>query len=352
MRNVQQSLFMRALRREPVVRTPAWLMRQAGRYLPEYRALRAKAGDFMTLCKTPELALEVALQPLQRFPLDAAILFSDILTIPDALGLGLHFVEGEGPRFKYPLTSKDKIESVIKKGQVSSLDYVTEAVSLIASHLPKEMPLIGFSGSPWTLACYMIEGGSSATFSRIMSMIKEEKEPLLLLLDFLSSEIVSYLSSQIKKGADALMLFDTWGGLLPDAQFHQYSLHFSAKIRKELKEMHPEIPLILFVKGGGKWLSSMAEAGFDVLSVDETIDLSEARQKVGDKVALQGNLAPSTLLKTPNEISEAVKRMLAQFGHGSGHIFNLSHGVTPDVPPENVRILLDAVAEMSPFYHK
>lgn len=346
-----ESLFIRALKKMPVARTPVWMMRQAGRYLPEYRSTRAQAGDFMTLCQTPELACEVTLQPLRRYPLDAAILFSDILTIPDALGLGLSFQEGEGPKFAHPLKSEQEILNLPKINVAESLDYVYHAVQLIRKEMPKELPLIGFSGSPWTLACYMVEGGSSREFKDILKLMYQREDLLHHLLELLTQNIIQYLDLQVQSGANALMVFDTWGGLLSESRYMQHSLAYMNQIVQELKYRHPDIPVILFTKGGGLWLEAIAKSGCAGIGLDWTCALHQARQRVGDDVALQGNLHPSILLTSESIVRDEVAKVLASYGHGSGHIFNLGHGVTPDVNPALVGAMIQAVHELSPAYH-
>lgn len=348
--DVRESLFIRSLRREPVSRTPVWLMRQAGRYLPEYRDVRSRAGDFLTLCKTPELACEVTLQPLRRFALDAAILFSDILTIPDAMGLGLSFVEGEGPCFERPLRTPALIES-LSIPHVEDLAYVMDAARLIRREMPKNLPLIGFAGSPWTLACYMVEGGSSREFKHVLKLMYESPSSLHQLLMLLTQTLITYLDAQVLAGVNALMVFDTWGGLLSTPCFQSFSCDYMALIVQALKLRHPEIPIILFTKGGGQWLTPLANTGCDGLSLDLTCDLGRARQEVGARVALQGNLDPTLLLMSSACIRSHVAETLASYGMGSGHVFNLGHGVTPDVSPDHVKAMVDAVHELSPAYH-
>lgn len=352
MHNINNSLFMRALRREPVPRTPVWLMRQAGRYLPEYRITRAQAGDFLSLCHNTELACEVALQPLRRFSLDAAILFSDILTIPDAMGLGLYFAEGEGPCFKRPLHSLKAIESLTVPDMKAELAYVMDAVKLIRQEMPANLPLIGFSGSPWTLACYMVEGKSSRDFKKMMELIKDHPQEAEGLLTTLSLSVIDYLIAQVQAGANALMIFDTWGGLLSTAAYQTFSLNPMRIIVEALKQQCPHIPVILFTKGSGQWLKAMADTGCDALGLDWTCDLGKARREVGDRVALQGNLEPSVLLADQETIRNQVKQVLASYGPGSGHIFNLGHGITPEITPENVQVMIEAVHEFSPQYHE
>ena len=345
MQDISQSLFIRSLQKKPVPRTPVWLMRQAGRYLPEYREVRAQAGDFLSLCKNPQLACEVTLQPLRRFALDAAILFSDILTIPDAMGLGLSFAEGEGPQFASPLRSVAAIESLADVSVIGELGYVMEAASLIRQEMPAHLPLIGFSGSPWTLACYMVEGGGSRDFKHMLSLMYKEPQATHQLLSKLAATISAYLEEQVKAGVNALMLFDTWGGLLSRSNYLDFSLHYMAIIVRQLKEKYPQVPIILFTKGGGQWLEPMALTGCDALSLDWTCDVGIARQRVGEQVALQGNLDPVVLLTSTHCIRTQVKQILDAYGHGSGHIFNLGHGITPDIPPEHVAAMVEAVHE-------
>ncbi|MFI4918970.1 MAG: uroporphyrinogen decarboxylase [Legionellales bacterium] len=351
MQDPNQSLLLRALRRQHTERTPVWMMRQAGRYLPEYKKTRAQAGDFLSLCKNPELACEVTLQPLRRYALDAAILFSDILTIPDAMELGLYFAEGEGPCFRYPLRSVQAINDLLVPTAVDSLAYVMNAVRLIRREMPKELPLIGFAGSPWTLACYMVEGSGSKDFKHIRHLVYTEPEAAHLLLNKLALSVADYLIEQIKAGVNAVMIFDTWGGILTPLNYQNYSLAYMKQIVQQVKAHYPEIPITLFTKGGGQWLEPMAATGCDALGLDWTCDLQEARTRVGDKVALQGNLDPAVLLSSKAVIREQVKGVLASFGHGSGHVFNLGHGITPDVLPDNVAAMIDAVHEFSPQYH-
>jgi uroporphyrinogen decarboxylase len=351
MHDLDQSLFLRALRQQPVERTPVWIMRQAGRYLPEYRNIRSQAGDFLSLCKNPELACEVTLQPLRRYDLDAAILFSDILTIPDAMGLGLYFAEGEGPRFHHPLHELSSIYN-LQIPEAKSLDYVMDAAKLIRQEMPKNLPLIGFAGSPWTLACYMVEGKSTREFKRILHLIYTESDAAHLLLNKLTIAVTDYLLGQIKAGVNAIMLFDTWGGILTTENYQIFSLRYMQTIVQKLKANAPGIPVILFTKGGGQWLEKMLTSGCDALGLDWTCDLGDARRRVGDKVALQGNLDPTVLLTSNTCIREQVKKVLDSFGSGSGHVFNLGHGITPDVPPEHVTALIEAVQELSPHYHQ
>jgi uroporphyrinogen decarboxylase len=341
--------LLRALLRQPVDRTPVWMMRQAGRYLPEYREVRKRAGDFLTMCRNPELACEVTLQPLRRFPLDAAILFSDILTVPDAMGLGLYFEEGEGPRFRMPVRTDADIEALPIPDPEAELRYVTDAVRLIRRELGGRVPLIGFAGSPWTLATYMVEGGSSKNFSRVKAMLYDRPELLHRLLDTVAQAVTAYLNAQVAAGAQALMIFDTWGGALSAQAYQQFSLAYARRILQGLQREADgrRVPVIFFTKGGGLWLESMADAGFDCLGLDWTIELGDARARVGDRVALQGNLDPSTLYASPRIIRAEVARALTSFGTGPGHVFNLGHGIHPDVQPERAQALVEAVHELS-----
>ncbi|HAS81496.1 MAG TPA: uroporphyrinogen decarboxylase [Verrucomicrobia bacterium] len=344
--------LLRALRRQPVDVTPVWLMRQAGRYLPEYRATRARAGHFMRLCQTPELACEVTLQPLARFPLDAAILFSDILTIPDAMGLGLSFSEGEGPQFARPVRSIADIARLAVPDPEIELRYVMDAVRLIRQELHGQVPLIGFAGSPWTLATYMVEGGSSKDYVRIKSLLYDQPLALHRLLVVVTAAVIAYLNAQIAAGAQTLMVFDTWGGILTPRAYREFSLAYLAQIVAGLNRTAAQpVPVILFTKGGGAWLEDIAATGCDAVGIDWTVDLSEARRRIGDRVALQGNLDPTALYAEPERIREQVARTLADFGPGAGHIFNLGHGIQPGVNPDRVRALVDAVHELSPPYH-
>ena len=345
--------FLRALLRQPVDATPIWLMRQAGRYLPEYRATRAKAGSFMQLCQTPELACEVTLQPLERFPLDAAILFSDILTIPDAMGLGLSFAEGEGPRFAHPLRSAAAIRKLGVPDPEVELRYVMDAVRLIRRELNGRVPLIGFSGSPWTLATYMIEGGSSKEFAHSKGLLYDQPGLAHELLATISASVTTYLNAQIAAGAQAVMIFDTWGGVLSPRVYQEFSLHYMSEIVSNLTRSidGQRIPVILFTKGGGQWLEAMADSGCDALGVDWTTDLGQARTRVGHRVALQGNLDPCVLYANPERIREQVANVLADFGPGAGHVFNLGHGIHQHINPEHVVALVDAVHQLSRPYH-
>ncbi len=341
--------FLRALWREPVDCTPIWIMRQAGRYLPEYRATRARAGSFLALAKTPELACEVTLQPLARFELDAAILFSDILTVPDAMGLGLYFAEGEGPKFERPIRSSADVARLAVPDIGRDLRYVTDAVALIRRELAGRVPLIGFSGSPWTLACYMVEGGSSETFSRIKAMMFNEPQTLHRLLDVLADAVIAYLSAQREAGAQALQVFDTWGGVLSPDAYREFSLRYLERIARELPrgDGTTRTPLILFGKGNGPHLDALAATGAEALGVDWSITLDEARRRTAGTVALQGNLDPATLFATPERIRSEAARVLHSYGDAPGHVFNLGHGITPDVDPAHLAALVDAVHELS-----
>ncbi|MBO9480146.1 uroporphyrinogen decarboxylase [Salinisphaera sp. G21_0] len=345
--------FLRALLREPVDVTPVWMMRQAGRYLPEYRETRARAGDFMALCQNAELACEVTLQPLERFPLDAAILFSDILTIPDAMGLGLYFEAGEGPKFKKPVRTAADVAALTVPDPEKDLGYVMEAVRTIRRELNGRVPLIGFSGSPWTLATYMIEGGSSKDFRRIKAMMFDQPELLKQVLSVLAESVTSYLNAQIEAGAQAVQIFDTWGGVLSPQNYRDFSLHYMGRIVKGLKRENEgrKVPVILFTKNGGQWLEAMADTGADALGLDWTTDMGEARQRVGNRVALQGNMDPSTLYASPERIRREVATVLEKFGTGNGHVFNLGHGIHQYVEPEKAGAFVNAVHELSAQYH-
>jgi len=350
---LKNDLYLRALLRQPTDRTPLWVMRQAGRYLPEYRELRDQAGSFMNLCSNPELACEATMQPIRRFGLDAAILFSDILTIPDAMGLGLYFAEGEGPRFEHVIDSAEDVARLSSVDPWESLRYVMDAVSLIRRTLDGAVPLIGFSGSPWTLATYMVEGGSSKNFAKIKNMIYGDPQTAHQLLDKLADSVCAYLNAQIESGAQAVQIFDTWGGVLAPEMFREFSLAYLAKIVAGLHRSHAgqRIPVVLFCKGCNAHLEALADTGCDALGVDWTISLREARSRVGERVALQGNLDPATLLTNPGVIEHQVKATLESYGHGTGHVFNLGHGITPDVPPEHMTVLLDSVRRFSPAWH-
>ncbi|MGZ8243613.1 uroporphyrinogen decarboxylase [Methylomagnum sp.] len=354
MTTLKNDCFIRALLRQPVERTPVWMMRQAGRYLPEYRRVREQAGSFMKLCTSPELACEVTLQPLERFRLDAAILFSDILTIPDAMGLGLSFAEGEGPRFANPVRTADDVLRLPIPDPEGELRYVMDAVRLIHKSLDGRVPLIGFSGSPWTLASYMIEGGGSREFRKLKGMMYAEPRLLHELLGKLADAVALYLNAQIAAGVEAVMVFDTWGGILSPAQYEQFSLAYAKRVLDQLHRTAGDktIPAVLFTKGGGQWLETMAETGYDALGLDWTTDIGRARRRVGHKVALQGNLDPQALYAPPEVIRAEVRQILEGFGYGSGHVFNLGHGVWPDVNPDHVGAMIEAVHEFSPAFHR
>ncbi|CAK9887046.1 MAG: Uroporphyrinogen decarboxylase [Candidatus Erwinia impunctatus] len=354
MSELSNDRYLRALLRQPVDVTPVWMMRQAGRYLPEYKATRAQAGDFMSLCKNAELACEVTLQPLRRYALDAAILFSDILTIPDAMGLGLYFGQGEGPRFTSPVTCRDDVLRLPIPDPEQELQYVMNAVRTIRKNLQGAVPLIGFSGSPWTLATYMVEGGSSKAFTKIKKMMYTDAEVLHLMLDKLADSVVLYLNAQIRAGAQAIMLFDTWGGVLTGPDYLDFSLNYMHKIVDGLIRENDgrRVPVTLFTKGGGQWLEAMAATGCDALGLDWSTDIAKARQRVGDKVALQGNMDPSILYAPAQRIQQEVSRILDGFGSGEGHVFNLGHGIHQDVPPEHVADFVDAVHTYSRQYHQ
>jgi uroporphyrinogen decarboxylase len=353
MTELKNDLLLRALMREPVPRTPMWIMRQAGRYLPEYRETRAQAGDFMSLCRNPELACEVTMQPLRRYALDAAILFSDILTVPDAMGLGLYFVTGEGPKFRNPLQTADAIRALRVPDVEKELGYVFDAVRTIRRELDGMVPLIGFAGSPFTCGTYMVEGGSSREFPTIKGLAKEAPEVLDELMDKVAVTTTEYLNAQIEAGAQAVQIFDTWGAALEPDDFRRFSLASMQKIVDGLtrEKGGRRIPVILFTKGAGPLLKDLADTGCDALGVDWTTDLETARQYVEDRVALQGNLDPAILRESPEVIREGVATTLASYGRGPGHVFNLGHGITPDIDPDHVTALVDAVHELSPQYH-
>lgn len=354
MTELKNDRYLRALLRQPVDVTPVWMMRQAGRYLPEYKATRAEAGDFIALCKNTELACEVTLQPLRRFPLDAAILFSDILTIPDAMGLGLYFETGEGPRFERPVASVADVKNIPIPDPEMELGYVMDAVRAIRKALNGDVPLIGFSGSPWTLATYMVEGGSSKAFTKIKKMMYEDPKTLHLLLDKLADSVILYLNAQVRAGAQSLMIFDTWGGVLTKRDYLEFSLRYMHKIVDGLIRENDSrrVPVTLFTKGGGQWLEEMAATGCDALGLDWTTEIADARRRVGDKVALQGNMDPSMLYAPPARIEQEVQHILAGFGQGEGHVFNLGHGIHQDVAPEHAGAFVDAVHRFSRQYHQ
>lgn len=351
---LKNDTFIRALLKQPVEYTPIWMMRQAGRYLPEYRKVREQAGSFLDLCTNPELACEVTLQPLRRFDFDAAILFSDILTIPDAMGLGLYFTEGEGPKFTNPVRTAADVNKLPIPDPETDLRYVVDAVRLIRKTLQGSVPLIGFSGSPWTLATYMVEGGSSKSFQKVKGMMYEQPKLMHVMLDKLAQSVASYLNAQIEAGAQAVMLFDTWGGMLTTEDYLEFSLYYAKQVRAQLKTNvdGQQIPTILFTKGGGLWLEAMADSGYDALGLDWQTDIGLARTRVGDKVALQGNMDPVALYADPSVIGEKVKTILHKYGSGSGHVFNLGHGILPDMNPDHVKAMVDAVHQHSRAYHQ
>ena len=346
-------LLLRALLRQPTERTPVWMMRQAGRYLPEYRATRARAGSFLAMCMNPDYACEVTLQPLERFPLDAAILFSDILTIPHAMKLGLEFEAGEGPKIARPVRSTADVDALFVPDPAKELRYVVDAVSLIRRELKGRVPLIGFAGSPWTVGTYMVEGGGSKTFAHIKGMMYANPALLHRMLDVVTRATTAYLNAQIEAGAQAVMVFDTWGGSLAPAQYREFSLEYMARIVAGLTREREgrRVPAVLFTKGGGRWLDQMAATGADALGVDWTTDLADARALTEGKVGLQGNLDPCVLYAPPETVREEVGRVLASYGTGHGHVFNLGHGIHPDVNPEHAGAMVAAVHELSPAYH-
>ena len=353
MTELKNDLLLRALLRQPVERTPVWVMRQAGRYLPEYRATRAEAGDFLSLCSNPELACEVTMQPLRRFPLDAAILFSDILTVPDAMGLGLYFETGEGPRFKTPIRTAAQIKNLPDPDPETELRYVMDAVRTIRRELNGQVPLIGFTGSPWTLATYMVEGAGSKEYANIKAMLYGEPELLHELLDKTTRTVINYLNAQVAAGAQALMVFDTWGGTLSPSNYLEFSLAYMQKIVDGVTRENEgrRVPVVLFTKNGGQWLDRIADTGCDAVGVDWTTDLKTARTLTGDRVAIQGNLDPGALYGAPEQIREEVKKILESYGKGPGHVFNLGHGIHQHVNPDHLGAMVEAVHELSPAYH-
>lgn len=350
---LQNDRLIRALLRQPVDKTPIWIMRQAGRYLPEYRKVREQAGDFLTLCKTPELACQVTLQPVERYPLDAAILFSDILTIPEAMGLGLYFSEGEGPVFQSPLQTARDIEKLPLLDPHEQLHYVVEAVRLTRQTLNGRVPLIGFAGSPWTLATYMVEGGTTKNFSKVKALMFDAPQAMHLLLTKLTQAVIDYLNAQIIAGAQAVMVFDTWGGILTTRDYAQFSLNYLQQIVNKLIRVHHDqpVPIILFTKDGSEWLTEMANTGCDALGVDWKLPIGLVRERIGKQVALQGNMDPCILYASPQRIRAEVATILQSFGPHPGHIFNLGHGIHPHVNPEHVKVLVEAVHELSEEYH-
>lgn len=346
---LKNDTFLRALLRQPTDYTPVWIMRQAGRYLPEYNATRKRAGSFLDLCKNPDLATEVTLQPLARFPLDAAILFSDILTIPDAMGLGLYFAEGEGPKLERPLRDEWEVRNLSAPDPATHLSYVMDAVAQIRRSLSGSVPLIGFSGSPFTLACYMVEGGGSDDFRHIKGMLYARPDLLHRILEVTTEAVISYLNAQIASGAQAVMVFDTWGGTLTPHAYQEFSLSYLSRIAAGLTRQADgrQVPNIVFTKGGGLWLEAIAESGFDAVGLDWTVDIAQAKQRVGHKVALQGNMDPSVLFGTPEAIRFEAAKILNGFGSDPGHVFNLGHGVSRFTNPEHLGILVDSVHDLS-----
>ena len=338
--------LLAAIERRPTPHTPVWIMRQAGRYLPEYRELRAKTGGFLHMCKTPEIACEITLQPLRRFPLDAAIIFSDILTIPDAMGLGLSFIEGEGPCFARHIRSEADVANLPAIDCSTELDYVSKAIKLVAGELPAHTALIGFSGSPWTIATYMIEGGSpKGEFNHSTNMLYNQPELLTALLQKITDAVIDYLYMQIQAGAEVVQIFDTWGGILPEQSYLDFSLAPMTQIIRRLRSLAPDIPNILFTKGGGHWLPAIASSGCDCVGLDWTTSLTRARNQVGHNCALQGNLDPAILRCPPEIIQAHTYSMLASFGNHHGYIANLGHGITPDIPPEHAAAFIQTVHE-------
>jgi len=342
---LENDTFIRALCREPTAYTPIWLMRQAGRYLPEYNQTRARAGNFLALCKNPGLATEVTMQPLARYRLDAAIVFSDILTIPDAMGLGLYFAEGEGPKFERPLREEREIRDLCAPDPTAHLRYVLDTIRQVRKSLAGSVPLIGFSGSPFTLACYMIEGRGSSDFASVKKMLYRRPDLLHKILAVNAQAVTNYLNAQIEAGAQAVMLSDTWGGMLSDAAYHEFSLAYIKQIIGSLKRENEgmRVPSIVFTKGGGGWLESIADTGCDAVGLDWTINIGAAKARVGARVALQGNMDPAVLLSSPEAVQREAVAILKQFGSGPGHVFNLGHGISQFTPPEHVSALIEAV---------
>jgi uroporphyrinogen decarboxylase len=341
--------FLRACRREKTDYTPVWMMRQAGRYLPEYLATRSKAGDFLTLCKTPELAAEVTLQPIDILDVDAAILFSDILVIPEAMGMELQFLVGEGPHFPDPVKSAADIDKLVIPDPMDELGYVMNAITAINKGLDERVPLIGFTGAPWTLATYMIEGGGSKNFAVIKKMLYDQPDLLHSLMSKITEAVIAYLKAQIETGVHAVQIFDTWGGILTPDDFETFSLQY---IQRIVEEVSGTVPVIVFAKGAGHMVESIAQTGCDVVGVDYMSDIGDIRRRVGDKVALQGNMDPCNLYASPEVIRRKVADILAKYGEGNGHIFNLGHGILPDIPVEHAKAFIKAVHELSPAYHK
>ncbi|MDH5408154.1 MAG: uroporphyrinogen decarboxylase [Gammaproteobacteria bacterium] len=354
MTELKNDRFLKALLREPVDMTPVWMMRQAGRYLPEYRKTREKAGDFMTLCKTPDLACEVTMQPLRRYDLDAAILFSDILTIPDAMGLGLYFEQGEGPKFEKPITRPADVDALFVPDIEEELGYVMAAVSIIRRELDGKVPLIGFSGSPWTLATYMVEGGGTKDFAKVKGMMFDRPDLMHKLLDKLADTVTVYLNAQIASGAQAVMIFDTWGGILTPRDYKEFSLQYMQRIVENLTREAEgrKVPVVLFTKNGHCWIEDIANTGCDGVGLDWTVDIGDVRKRVGDRVALQGNMDPTVLYASHERIRKEVGLILESYGSGPGHVFNLGHGIQQNVDPEHAGAFVNAVHELSKPYHR
>jgi len=351
---LENDRFLRACLRQDVDRTPVWMMRQAGRYLPEYRATRERAGGFLNLCKTPELACEVSLQPVELVGVDAAIMFSDILVVPEAMGLELSFGLGEGPKFAQPVRCRSDVKKLPVPDPEDGLGYVMSAIRLICQGLAGRVPLIGFAGSPWTLATYMVEGGGSKTFSKIKKMAFDDPATMHLLLEKLADAVAAYLNAQIANGVQAVQIFDTWGGVLTTRDYNEFSLQYMQRIIEQLTREHKgrPVPVILYTKGGMGWLEMIAATGCDVVGLDWTVDIDEARRRIGHRVALQGNMDPCMLYASKVRIRQEVRDILSRFGPGNGHVFNLGHGITPDVPPVNARAFIQAVKEESARYHE
>lgn len=346
---LKNDLFLRACKKQTVERTPIWIMRQAGRYLPEYREIRERA-DFITMCKTPELAAEVTIQPVDIIGVDAAIIFSDILVIPEAMGMNLEMIESKGPKLYEPIRNLDQINNLKVIDPYKDLKYVLDAVALTKKELNNRVPLIGFAGSPWTLMTYMVEGGGSKNFSEIKKFIYNQPEAAHLLLEKISDAVAEYLSAKIEVGVNAIQIFDTWGGLLSQSDFKEFSLQYIEKVISKIKRK--EEPIIVFAKGVHHSLDDLANSGADVISLDWTINLGEVRNKIGSKVALQGNLDPTVLYANKDKIKESAVKVLSSFGKGSGHIFNLGHGILPDIDPENAKYLVEVIKNESKFFHE
>jgi len=353
MTKLKNDTLIRALLRQPTEYTPLWLMRQAGRYLPEYNQTRSRAGSFLGLCKNPAYATEVTLQPLARYELDAAILFSDILTIPDAMGLGLYFAEGEGPKFERPLRDEWAIRDLTVPDPAAELRYVIDAVAEIRRALAGSVPLIGFAGSPYTLACYMVEGGASDDFRTVKTMLYARPDLLHRILEVNAQAVTHYLNAQIEAGAQAVMIFDTWGGNLSHAAYLEFSLAYLQRIVAGLKreQAGARVPAVVFTKGCGNWLEDIAATGCDAVGLDWSVDIGQARARIGERVALQGNLDPNVLFAPAETVQRETEKILASFGYGSGHVFNLGHGISQFTPPEAVKILVDCVHQSSRRYH-